>query len=276
MTYATLLVHLQTGWPNTALLSVAGQFAERFGAHLIGIAACQPMMIVSGDGAVCGDVYADDQRQITIDLEAAQSEFRESLSGRSASLEWRSQITLTGPSHYLSLEARCADLIMIGSTPADTFNLARAANPGSLVMEAGRPVFVTPAIRDAPMGFERALIGWKDTTECRRAIVDALPLLQRTERIHVIEIASIDELDAARARLDDVVTWLHRHGVTAKAAVERSDGHDVEHLHRVAHAENSDFIVAGAYGHSRLREWVVGGVTRDLLLDCQYGVLMSH
>jgi nucleotide-binding universal stress UspA family protein len=275
MTYATLLVHLQSGQSNTSLLTVAGQFADRFKAHVIGIAACQPMMIVSGDGTICGDVFADDQRQITTALEAAQSEFREALRDRSTWLEWRSEITIAAPASYLSVHARSADLIMTGSVPADTFDLSRIANPGSLVMEAGRPVFIVPP--DAqPMRFGAALIGWKDTRECRRATADALPLLKQTERVTVLEVAAIDDLDAAQARVEDVVHWLERHGVMADCRVARASGQDVDQLHAAADESDVDFIVAGAYGHGRLREWVLGGVTRDLLLECRRGVLVSH
>jgi nucleotide-binding universal stress UspA family protein len=275
MTYATLLVHLQSGQSNAALLTVAGQFADRFKAHVIGIAACQPLMVVSGDGMVAGDVYADDQRRITADLQTAQAEFRDALRGRSTWLEWRSEVTLMPPASYLSDHARSADLVMTTSVPSDTFDLSRAANSGSLVMEAGRPVFIVPP--DAqPMHFHGALVGWKDTRECRRAAADALPLLKQTERVTVLEIAAIDDLDAAQARVSDVVTWLERHGVMADTRIERANGHDADQLHAVADDLDADILVAGAYGHSRLREWVIGGVTRDLLLECQRGVLVSH
>jgi nucleotide-binding universal stress UspA family protein len=275
MSYATLLVHLESGKSNAGLLTVAGQFAERFEAHVIGIAVCQPMMVVSGDGTVCGDVFADDQRQMTRDLDLAQAEFRDTLRERSASLEWRGGMTIAPPASYLSDHARSADLIMTGSRPADTFDLSRAANVGSIVMEAGKPVFVVPANAQR-MRFDRALIAWKETRECRRAASDALPLLKRFEQVTVLEIAALDELDAAEARCRDVVTWLERHGVMAKTRIERAAGGDASHLHAVADDERTDVIVAGAYGHSRLREWVVGGVTRDLLLACQCGVLLSH
>lgn len=275
MTYATLLVHLQPGRSNSALLTVAGQFAERFKAHVVGIAACQPMMVVSGDGTICGDVFADDQRQITADLDKAQGEFRDALRGRGRSLEWRSEITIEAPARYLSLHVRGADLIMTGCMPADPLNLSRAANPGSLVMEAGRPVFIVPS--DAhPMRFDSALVAWRDTRECRRAAMDALPLLKRTGRILVLEVVARDDIGAAQARVRDVALWLERHGVMAESRVEPSAGRDVDRLHAVADEIQADFIVAGAYGHSRLREWVIGGVTRDLLLECRRGALISH
>lgn len=275
MTYATLLVHLQSGRSNTSLLTVAGQVAERFKSHVIGIAACQPMMIVSGDGTICGDVFADDVRQMTADLDRAQAEFREALRGHGTSLEWRSEIAIEAPARYVAIHARASDLIITGSVPADPFNLTRAANVGSLVMEAGRPVFIVPS--DAqPMRFASALVAWKDTRECRRAAADALPLLKQTGRVLVLEVATADDLDAAQARVADVVAWLLRHGVKADSRVDRSTGSDMEQLHAAADDGNVDVIVAGAYGHSRLSEWALGGVTRDLLLKCGRGVLVSH
>ena len=275
MTYKTLLVHLQTGQSNAALLSVAGEFADRFEAHLIGIAACQPMMIVSGDGTVCGDVYANDQRQITTDLETLQAEFRNALQGSSTCLEWRSEITITATSSYLAAQARCADLILTGTMSPDAFDGARAANAGTLAMQTGRPVLIVPT-EAGPAMFGDVLIGWKDTRECRRATSEALPLLKEAGRVTVLEIAAIDDLDAAQSRVEDVVVWLERHGVMADCRVERSTGHDAAQLRAAAHAMNADVVVAGAYGHGRLREWVIGGVTRDLLIRCDRCVLVSH
>jgi nucleotide-binding universal stress UspA family protein len=275
MTYKTLLVHLEPGQGNGPLLSAAGQFAERFAAHVIGIAATQPMIVVAGDGLVCGDVYADDQRQATVDFGAAEAEFRQALQGRGAGLEWRSELTIVPPIAYLSAHARSADLIMTGSMSPGAFALSHAADPGSLVMEAGRPVFIVPS-HARPLQWQGALIGWKDTRECRRATADALPLLKQTAHVTVLEIAAIDDLDAARVRVDDVVTWLARHGVTASARIEPSTGNDGQRLQAAADDANADVIVAGAYGHSRLREWVIGGVTRDLLLEGRRGVMVSH
>lgn len=275
MTYASLLVHLQSGVPNTALLAVAGQIAERFHACAIGIAACRPMVVVSGDGYVCGDVFADDQVRIAADLEAAESEFRSALAGRAATLEWRSEITTATLADYLATEARSADLILTTAVPADAFDLARAGSPGSLVLQAGRPVVVVPADAKA-LRFEGALIGWKDTRESRRAVVDALPLLGEVDDVVVLEIAALDELDAACRRVNDVVTWLGRHGVAATGRVERADGNDTTMLQRATDDVGADLIVAGAYGHSRLREWVLGGVSRDLLVGAAHCVLVSH
>ncbi|MEO8938399.1 MAG: universal stress protein [Burkholderiaceae bacterium] len=275
MSYATLLVHLQSGESNTALLTIAGQLAERFGAHVIGIAACQPMMIVGGDGYVCGDVFEADERKITEDLAAAQAEFHEALHHKGRSLEWRSTVVIAPLADYLAVEARSADLVVTGSKPTSTVNLARAADPAMLIMQAGRPVLIVPS-KAEPIRFGHAVIGWRDTRECRRAVCDAVPMLVEMAQVTVVEIAAVDELDAAQVRVSDVVAWLERHGVMASCRVERSNGNDVGALQAMIDEVGTDVVVAGAYGHGRLREWALGGVTRDLLLDASRCVMVSH
>jgi nucleotide-binding universal stress UspA family protein len=87
----------------------------------------------------------------------------------------------------------------------------------------------------------------------------------------ILEIAAIDDLDAAQLRVKDVASWPERHGVMADGRVERSMRNDVDQIPVAVDERKADVIVAGAYGHSRPREWVIGGVTRDLLLECRCG-----
>jgi nucleotide-binding universal stress UspA family protein len=107
-------------------------------------------------------------------------------------------------------------------------------------------------------------------------VADALPLLKLAGRVTVIEIAPEADRVAARERLDDVAGWLERHGVTAQTFVTPSTGSDSQTLQDIATEERSDLLVAGAYGHSRLREWLLGGVTRDLLQHAPHCTLVSH
>ena len=120
------------------------------------------------------------------------------------------------------------------------------------------------------------VVGWKDTRETRRAAFDALPLLKKAAHVAVVEIAAEEELAAAGTHLDDVVGWLKRHGVVVVSLAAPSTGDDATQLNAIAEEHGADVIVAGAYGHSRLREWVLGGVTRDLLLRADRCSLVSH
>jgi nucleotide-binding universal stress UspA family protein len=142
-------------------------------------------------------------------------------------------------------------------------------------MQVGRPVLIVPAPIDK-LKLERVVIGWKDTRETRRAVFDALPLLKKVAHVTVVEITAEQDLVAARIRLEDVVDWLKRHGIGAKSLVSLSSGDDTTQLNAVAREQGADVIVAGAYGHSRLREWMFGGVTHDLLLRAARCALLSH
>jgi nucleotide-binding universal stress UspA family protein len=142
-------------------------------------------------------------------------------------------------------------------------------------MQAGRPCLIVPA-NTSTLALAHVMVGWKDTRETRRAICDALPLLKLAERVTVVEIAVEDGLADARSSLDDVVAWLRRHSVNATPLATLSTGDDAGRLYTIADEQGTDLIVAGAYGHSRVREWVLGGVTRDLLLKADRCSLVSH
>jgi nucleotide-binding universal stress UspA family protein len=176
---------------------------------------------------------------------------------------------------WLASQARCADLVISAQASADLLDASRILDSGDLVLQVGRPVLLVPAGLDS-LALDRVLVGWKDGRESRRAVADALPLLQQAGRVTLVEVAARADADTARQHLADVAGWLLRHGVTAQTLVAPSAGDDTRSLHDIAGDERADLIVAGAYGHSRLREWVLGGVTRDLLLRTPRCTLVSH
>jgi len=128
------------------------------------------------------------------------------------------------------------------------------------------------------MGASSDPTGWKDRREARRAIQDALPFLHEARRVTIVEISGKDRMEAARHCADDVVCYLVRHRIKAEARVEAplpgSTGAD--QLIGLALDEGADLLVTGAYGHSRLNEWIFGGMTRDLLASSPICCLMSH
>lgn len=274
MTYKTLMVHMELGHSNAALLRVASDLAERFDAGVIGMAMCQPMQIIYSEGYIPGDLIAQDQEQRDKEIAAAEAEFRDALRTRVSG--WRSAVTPDPLADHLAREARSADLIITGvDHNVSLFDHSRHLNIGDVVMQLGRPILVVPTAASGLM-FDRVLVGWKDRGETRRAIGDALPFLRRAAHVTIVEIVDEQELAAARGRLDDVVTWLGRHGVTAEPIAKPSTGEDARQLRALTIQHNADMIVAGAYGHSRVREWVLGGVTRDLLLSAGLCALVSH
>ncbi len=275
MTYATLMVHLEIGRSNGALLQIAGNLAQRFHAGVIGIAACQPLQIVYGDGFITGDLIEEDRNEMARELQKAEADFRSALEARAASIEWRSTVLLAALSDYLAREARGADLVITGVASGNVLDAPRAANTSDLVMQVGRPVLIVPGSTDN-VELNRVVVGWKDTRETRRAVYDALPVLKMATHVAVVEICDEEDLAPARMRLNDVVAWLGRHGVVAQLFALPSSGTDTAQLYAIAEEQNADVIVAGAYGHSRLREWVLGGVTRDLLLNARRCSFVSH
>lgn len=275
MSYATLMVHLEPGRPNTGLLKVTAELASRFGAGVIGVAVRQPMQMLYGDGYVSGDVYQQDRDEIVKELEAAEAEFRSALEGRVAFVEWRSAQRFAYLAGYLADEARCADLVLTGVASGDFLDASRNVDIGELIMLAGRPVLIVPTTAST-LKLERVLVGWKDTREARRAVSDALPLLALATEVKVVEIALADDLAAADQHVADVVAWLKRHGIQAQGNALLSTGDDATALYAVGQDQGADVVVAGAYGHNRLREWAFGGVTRDLLLSASRCSLVSH
>lgn len=175
----------------------------------------------------------------------------------------------------LASQASRADLVLLAAVPAGMINAARQVNAGDLIMQAGRPVLlVAPA--PVRVGMDRVLVAWKDTREGRRAVADALPLLQRASRVSLVEIADQDDLDAARSRLAGVAAWLARHGVTADMHARPRTDDDAAGLTEMADELECDIIVAGAYGHSRVKEWALGGVTRTLVRHAIRPAFISH
>ena len=276
MPYTTLMVHLELGRSNAGLLNVASDLAERLHAGVIGIAACQPAPIGYGEEYVLsGDLVQAERDELDRELKVAEAEFRGGLKGKVESVEWRSTITFGALSDYVAQEARSADLILTRLSTQDLLDHTRTVNTGGLVMQAGRPVLVAPEAIDT-LKLDQILVAWKDTREARRAVVDALPLLQKAAQVMVAEIAAEADQAAAQTHVEQVAAWLQRHGVAAAAMASLAIGDDASRLSQLALEQDADLIVAGAYGHTRLQEWAFGGVTRDLLARKDRCVLLSH
>ena len=275
MTYATLMVHLQLGRSNANLLRIAGHLAERFQAGVIGVAACQPMQIDYANGYASGALIAQDREELETEIKEAEAEFCSALKTRAGFLDWRSTVTFIALSDYLAREARWADLVITGVTSGALLDGSRRMSTGDFIMQAGRPVLIVPPAADT-LALERLVIGWKDTRETRRAALDALPLLKKATHVSVVEIATEADLAAARTHLEDVAGWLKRHGVVAELLASPSTGDDTARLNAIAEDQGADLVIAGAYGHNRVREWAFGGVTRDLLLRADRCSLLSH
>lgn len=264
MTYKTVMVHLDLEQPSESALRVTRELADRFKSNVIGVTAGLPNVPVHADGMIATSVLESDYEQLNQAIGRCESHFRSALKGVAGALEWRAGAAY--PADFLAREARAADLLVVGRAENYAkFGAQHLLEIGDAVMQAGRPVVVVPP-RCTSLALDRILIAWKDSAETRRALPAALPLLRRASELTVVEIVSGEsERAAADTRVADVVKWLQRHGIAASARVELSAGDVGSQFDAIAAEARIDLIVAGAYGHTRLSEWIFGGVTRHLL-----------
>ena len=272
---STLMVCLRVGRSNANVLAVAADIAKRFRSGIVGVAARQASATGYVRGAGPFEPQDHDPRKLLAQAAEAEQEFRAALSGVE-SLQWRVQMTFGPAYEYVADEARCADLVIAPLDGRDrAFFPSGQAEAGDLLMRLGRPILMAPA-GAAGFPFRQALVCFKDVREARRALADSIPVLQAMARVTIVEIAESGSVEDARRRLGDVQVWLARNGVDAAREAVAANGSAAQQLAAVAHDLNADLIVAGAFGHSRLREWAFGGVTRDLLLRGDRCVLSSH
>jgi len=275
MTYATVMVSLALDESNEARLEAAGQIAERFDSGIVGIAAAQfspPVYFTSGEQAQ--NLIDQGQALIKKRMSELEVQFREATKNRAKYVEWRCAIDF--PARYILQEARCADIIVSGGQSNALSDPFALASPKDLVMQAGRPLLIAPD-NVSWLDLRSVLMAWKDTPEARRAIAYSLPMLRKAKEVNVAEIVEAgDSRSAAVSRVRDVVTWLSRHGVSASEVVPENGGDVIAQLDAIAANVGAGVVVAGAYGHSRFRELILGGVTQHLMTQSSRCVLLSH
>ncbi len=275
MQIRTVMASLALDQPNEACLVVAGDIAERFGAGAIGIAASDlrpPLYYAEGEYAE--KLFAEEQAVIESRLAELETVYRASLGKRAKTVEWRSSLQF--PTTYIVDQARAADLVVCGQPSTPSIDSYSFADPNDIVMQAGRPVLVVPpAVRQ--LDLRSVLVAWKNTKEARRAVFDALPLLAQAKNVTIVEIIEEGGPRAdALPSVKDVASWLLSHDVTAEVIVADREGDATSQLEEVAADVGATLVVAGAYGHSRFREWIMGGMTRHLMTQSARCVLLSR
>lgn len=262
-------VGLSNAAENRAALAAA--LASRFGSRLIGIAAEEVAIPHLEDGSVAvRSILVENARNAALDdLGQAETNFRRG-AGHLPDIEWRSGIE--APTSFISSHARAADLIVVAQSSSGSSRRLMTIDPGDAVLRLGRPVLVVP--QDSREILARSIIvAWKDTREARRAVLDALPFLQRAETVTVLSVGE----EASAQGIEDVCEHLAGHGVASRPLVRKSPpGSCSDAIVDVALEEGSDLIVSGAYGHNRMRERIFGGVTAALLSGSPVPCMMSH
>lgn len=273
MSFAAMMVHVELAEPRDERIRLAAGLSSRFHSTLIGVTAWEPRPPLTYGGVVVDTEPTENRFREMSDQMAGTGEHFRAVAGGSQPAEWRAGIE--SPTDFLVREARAADLIIIGRDRI-AGDLQRTLDPGATILRVGRPVLVVPAAVDS-LKAERIVVAWKDTREARRALRDSLPLIRGAASVAIVEIVDFGDEKQAQLHIDDVARYLTRHHAAVtmkKTAYAVGPAHS--ELIRIAQETNADLIVAGAYGHSRLGEWIFGGITQGLLATSPVCCLLSH
>lgn len=276
MTYRDILVHLDSSKHTGRRLDMAIRLAAEHSAHLTGLYVLAPPYIPTYMAAqLSAEVFEAQAAMVREAAELAGSVFDKKTVAAGLSSEWR--VVNGFPADVLSLHARYASLAIMGQ-PDPEDDAASRELATQVIMESGRPVLVVPWAGNFETLGQSVIVAWNASRESARAVSDALPLLSGARRVTVIN-ANSREGEESDAELPgtDIAAHLARCGVRVESDPSfATDIDPAEVLLSRAADLGADLIVMGAWGHSRLREMVTGGVTRHMLAHMTVPVLMSH
>ena len=279
MSYKTVLVHVDETSRSNFRVKIAAEIAMLDGAHLIGTAVTGVSRFIYQDG----NISANDPN-LTIHLnflreraESASANFIKTVSELGLT-SYESAIANDEAGGGIGLQARYSDLVVLGQTNRDEPSPSVLPDfPEYIVMNSGRPILIIPYTGDFTTIAKRPLISWDASREATRAVTDAIPLLKRANLVQVAIFNSKAQADAHGEQPGaDIALFLARHGVKVEVSVHKTSTDIGNALLSLSHDLDSDMIVMGGYGHSRLREMIMGGVTRTVLESMTIPVFMSH
>jgi len=277
MTISNLLVHVDATVHSDARVQVAAELAKRFNARLSGLYVIEPdpVEVIMPVDANFGGTASQARARSEARENPCEAHFNGCLRIKSLTGEWHSA---RGEAEVLvSRQARLTDLTVAGqSDPDDPLDNASGVAARTL-LESGRPVLMVPyAGRFDSLG-ANVVVAWKETREAARALNDALPFLQIASTVTILAINPAEEPENVAKAGQAVLAHLATHGVKAQFA--RVDGSELsagELILNRCFDLGADLLVAGGYGHSRVRERILGGVTRTLFEQMTVPVLLSH
>jgi nucleotide-binding universal stress UspA family protein len=278
MTFKNLLVHLDDSPGCAGRLAVAIDLARAYEAHLTGLhVAADPILPGGVSGELPAHFLTALEEQTEQRSQAVMAQFSETVAKSGLATDGRA---VRGPAaevaNIVSLHARYTDLVILGQTEPEPSNDSGEHLAEDVILSSGRPALVVPYIGAGKSMGRRVLVAWDAGREAARAVNDALPFLKRADKVAVL-IINPDQGDHGPEPGADIALHLARHGVRAEAQHLTADDLSTANalLSRLVDLD-IDLLVMGAYGHSRLREWILGGVTKEIFRQMTVPVLMSH
>jgi nucleotide-binding universal stress UspA family protein len=273
----SILVHLDASPRCEVRLQTAVQIARRHGAELKALYSVVPQVlqvpsVAAANALLLEQINAvDDARRF-----ATRTMFQRAIAGESLSVTWLDPVEELWLRTF-ARHALYADLVVLGQRETD--DLSERGVPGDFVetvlLDSGKPVLVVPYIGVPARLGRTVMVAWKETCETARAVAAAMPMLRDAERVHIATWGKEQVLEGRR--MADLVHYLGKHGVNATLHRNGAETDSIgEYILSSAADLGADMLLMGAYGHSRAREWVLGGATRTILESMTLPVLMSH
>lgn len=271
-----IVVRLDANPQDEVRIACAEQLAERHGAFLTGVLLNRLPNIAVGvePTGVAAQVIVDQQAAALKAGEEAQAALAERFGRLGVNNELRRYDVFEWQAgEVLTTEARTADIFVDLRPYGHPFEDAQTSE--AVMFGSGRSTLLVPP-GDEPSDFDTVAVGWLNTREAARALTEAIPIMQKADAVHLVLVESRWDSDAHEEPGADVARHLDRHGVSVEIVhVRGTDDVGAALLSQTA-ALNADLLVMGGYGHSRFREWALGGVTLDILTRAEVPVLVAH
>ena len=280
MSYKTILVSLNEVGRIAELAAAAVELARQTGAHVSGLYVIPAVQVYPSVGfEAAPQVFEGNRTFFKDNAQRVKQSFEQAMRGEGLPYDFHLLDARTPViAEDVIAVGRSADLVVVSATNPDEITGVERDFVEQVVMAVGRPVIVLPAKGDAKISLKEIVVGWDGGREAARAAFDALPLLKTAEKVRIVRIdPQKDPSLRGSVAGADLAESLARHGIKAEAQGYPTDGQDEgQALMRCAEDHGAGLIVMGAYGHSRLAEFIFGGATRFVLTRMSRPVLMSH
>jgi nucleotide-binding universal stress UspA family protein len=281
MSYRTIVVQIDTSSGCKERTRIAVELAARYQSHLTGAAATGISRYIfpggwTGDGMGYTEFLAAQMDVLRQNAKTAAAAFEDAV--RLQQLSSTEALVIDDEAGAaLSLRGRYSDLVVLGQTNPEQLAIATPPDlPQYVTMHCGQPVLLIPVASSVASSGRRPLVAWDGSIHAMRAVRGALPFLKSAEQVEVAVFGGEKSDLHGDQPGDDIALFLSRHGVRVDVIRSASPIGDGEPLLSLAQDKGADMLVMGCYGHTRMRELVMGGVTRTVLRKASVPVLMAH